>query len=56
LEDPSVRYFVVPQIETWLDQVDLGDAMEYVSRAVDKYWSDCQLEVGLTVVAFSARV
>jgi ubiquinone/menaquinone biosynthesis C-methylase UbiE len=56
LEDPSVRYFVVPQIETWLDQVDLGDAMEYVSRAVDKYWSESQLELALTVVAFSARV
>ncbi len=56
LEDPAVRYFVVPQIEAWLDQVDLGDAMEYVSRAVDKYWSDSRLEMGLTVAAFSARL
>lgn len=55
LEDPAVRYFVVPQIEAWLDQVDLGEAMEYVSRAVDKYWSDSRLEIGLSVVAFSAR-
>lgn len=56
LEDPAVRYFVVPQIEAWLDQVDLSDAMEYVSRAVDKYWSDSQLEMALAVAAFSARI
>ncbi len=56
VEDPAIRYFVLPQVEAWLDQVDLGDAMEYVGRAVDKYWSDSQLELGLSVAAFSARL
>jgi SAM-dependent methyltransferase len=55
LEDPSVRYFIAPQIEAWLDQLDLGPAMEYVARAIDKYWSDTRMEMSLSVAAFSAR-
>lgn len=55
LEDPSVRYFIAPQVEAWLDQLDLGSAMEYVGRAIDKYWSDTRMEMGISVAAFSAR-
>jgi ubiquinone/menaquinone biosynthesis C-methylase UbiE len=55
LEDPSVRYFIAPQIEAWLDQLDLGPALEYVGRAIDKYWSDTRMEMGISVAAFSAR-
>lgn len=55
LEDPSVRYFIAPQIEAWLDQTDLASAMEYISRAIDKYWSDTRMEMQLSIAAFSAR-
>jgi ubiquinone/menaquinone biosynthesis C-methylase UbiE len=55
LEDPSVRYFIAPQIESWLDQLDLASAMEYVGRAIDKYWSDTRMDLGISIVAFSAR-
>lgn len=55
LEDPSVRYFVTPQVESWLDQVDLASAMEYVGRAIDKYWSEDRMELGVSIAAFSAR-
>lgn len=55
LEDPSVRYFVTPQVEAWLDQLDLASAFEYVGRAIDKYWSDTRMEMGVSVAAFSAR-
>jgi hypothetical protein len=55
LEDPSVRYFVTPQVESWLDQLDLASAMEYVGRAIDKYWSEEKMELGISIAAFSAR-
>ena len=55
LEDPSVRYFIVPQIEAWLDQTDLASAMEYISRAIDKYWSDIRMDMQFSIAAFSAR-
>lgn len=55
LEDPSVRYFIAPQIEAWLDQLDLAPALDYAARAIDKYWSDTRMEMSLSVAAFSAR-
>jgi ubiquinone/menaquinone biosynthesis C-methylase UbiE len=55
LEDPAVRYFIAPQVEAWLDQLDLASAMEYVARAIDKYWSDTKMEMNVSVAAFSAR-
>lgn len=55
LEDPSVRYFIAPQIEAWLDQIDLAPAMEYAARAIDKYWSESRMELGVTIAALSAR-
>lgn len=55
LDDPSVRYFIAPQLEAWLDQADLAAALEYVGRAIDKYWSDSKMELGFTVAALSAR-
>lgn len=55
LEDPAVRYFVAPQLESWLEQVDLGVALEYVARAIDKYWSDSRMDLGVSIAALSAR-
>lgn len=55
LEDPAVRYFIAPQVEAWLDHLDLASAFEYVARAIDKYWSDTRMEMNVSVAAFSAR-
>jgi ubiquinone/menaquinone biosynthesis C-methylase UbiE len=55
LEDPAVRYFIAPQVESWLDQLDLAAAMDYVGRAIDKYWSEDRMEMNVSVAAFSAR-
>lgn len=55
LEDPALRYFITPQLEASLANVDLGAAMEYVARAIDKYWSDSRMELGVSIAAISAR-
>ena len=55
LEDPATRYLIAPQIAHWLEQGDLAPALEYVGRAIDKYWSEARLELAVTVAAFSAR-
>lgn len=55
LEDPSARFFIVPTLLDWLGVDDLGEAMTYVAKAVDKYWSDERLDLGLKVLALSAR-
>ncbi len=55
LEEPACRFFVFPQIAEWLEIEDLGDALVYVARAVDKYWSDEKLELGVQMASISAR-
>ncbi len=55
LEDPACRFFVFPQISDWLDGEDLSQAMAYVAKAVDKYWSDERLELEVKMLAVSAR-
>lgn len=55
LEDPSARFFIVPTLQDWLGIEDLAEAMTYVAKAVDKYWSDERLDLGLKVLALSAR-
>lgn len=55
LEDPATRYLIAPQISHWLEQGDLSPALEYVARAIDKYWSEDRMELSVTVAALSAR-
>lgn len=55
LEDPSARFFIFPQIASWLEYENLQPAFEYVAKAVDKYWSDERLDLGVRMAAFSAR-
>jgi len=55
LEDPSARFLIVPQLLDWLHVDDLTDAMAYVARAVDKYWSGERMDLTMKLGAFSAR-
>lgn len=55
IEDPATRYFILPMLETWLGTEDLSTAGRYFVDAIDKYWSEEQFELGVTVAAVSAR-
>lgn len=55
VEDPTVRFFIAPTLAGWVGAADLGEALSYVGRAVDKYWSDESLELKIKLAAFSAR-
>ena len=55
LEDPATRFLIAPQIAYWLEQADISPAMEYVGRAIDKYWSEERMELSVTIAAVSAR-
>jgi len=54
-EDPAVRFFIAPTLAGWLGAPNLSDALSYVGRAIDKYWSGESLELKLKIAAFSAR-
>jgi len=55
LDDPTMRFFIAPTLAGWIGAPELTEAMAYVARAVDKYWSDESLELKLKLAAFSAR-
>jgi SAM-dependent methyltransferase len=55
LDDPTMRLFIEPTLAGWLGVPNLTEALSYVARAVDKYWSDETLELKLKIAAFSAR-
>lgn len=55
IEDPATRFFILPELETWLGSIDLSDASRYFVEAIDKYWSEDPIEIGVTLVAVSAR-
>jgi SAM-dependent methyltransferase len=55
VEDPVTRFFILPEIQAWLGSDDLSEPARYFVEAVDKYWSEELLEVGVSIVAVSAR-
>ena len=55
LEDPALRLLIRPQLESWLDGYDLSEALNYVAHAMDRYFSEETVSIGLTIAAFSAR-
>lgn len=55
VEDPATRFFILPEIETWLGAVDLSEASRYFVDAIDKYWSEDPVELSVTLAAISAR-
>ncbi|NLE88605.1 MAG: class I SAM-dependent methyltransferase [Myxococcales bacterium] len=55
VEDPATRFFILPELEGWLGAVDLTEPSRYFVEAIDKYWSEDPIELGVTLVAVSAR-
>jgi SAM-dependent methyltransferase len=55
LEDPVSRLLVFPEISSWLELGDLEGPLDYVARAVDKYWSEDKMTLSLNVGCASAR-
>jgi len=55
LEDPAMRLLILPEIRTWLHLDQLDGALDYLARAVDKYWSEDKLSLSLNVGCASAR-
>jgi len=55
IEDPAVRLLILPEIRTWMHLDRLDGALDYLARAVDKYWSEDKLSLSLNVGCASAR-
>jgi len=55
IEDPAMRLLILPEIRTWLQVDQLDGALDYLARAVDKYWSEDKLSLSLNVGCASAR-
>jgi hypothetical protein len=46
---------ILPQIAAWLGRETVAREGEYVARAIDRYWSESSMELGVHLVALSAR-
>jgi hypothetical protein len=55
IEDPATRLLILPEIRTWMNVDNLDRALDYLARAVDKYWSEDKLSLSLNVGCASAR-
>ena len=50
-----MRLLILPEIRTWMNVENLDSALDYLSLAVDKYWSEDRLSLSLNVGCASAR-
>lgn len=55
IEDPASRLLILPEVRSWLGTADLKEPLGYVRDAVDKYWSETQLGLSLSIGCASAR-
>lgn len=55
IEDPAMRLLILPELRTWLRVAELDGALDYLARAVDKYWSEDKLSLSVNVGCASAR-
>jgi SAM-dependent methyltransferase len=55
IEDPATRLMILPEIRTWMQVDDLERPLQYLSQAVDKYWSEDKLLLSVNVGCASAR-
>lgn len=55
VEDPATRLLILPEIRSWIPSSDLARPFDYAREAIDKYWSEGQLELSLNVGCASAR-
>jgi SAM-dependent methyltransferase len=56
MEDPVTRLQILPELHMWLGEHELKKPLEYVRDAIDKYWSETELELTVNVGCASARV
>lgn len=56
VEDPVTRLQIMPELHTWLGELELKKPLDYVRDAIDKYWSEGKLELTVHVGCASARV
>ncbi len=54
-EDPTTRLLILPELRSWLPNSDLGRPLDYVREAMDKYWSETNVELSINVGCASAR-
>ncbi|HEU5074475.1 MAG TPA: class I SAM-dependent methyltransferase [Polyangiaceae bacterium] len=55
VEDPAMRLLILPEIRSWMHVDDLDGALDYLARAIDKYWSEDKLLLSVNVGCASAR-
>lgn len=55
VEDPVSRLLILPEVRSWLPLADTRRPLEYVREAIDKYWSESELEISINIGAASAR-
>src|SRR5690606_9306754 len=56
IEDPAMRLLILPALRTWLRVAELDGALDYLARAVDKYWSEDKLSLSVNVGCASAPI
>jgi SAM-dependent methyltransferase len=54
-EDPVTRLLLLPELRLSMNMGDLEEAFEYVSDAIDRYWSDSAFELTVQVGCASGR-
>ena len=54
-EDPVTRLLLLPELRLNMNMGDLEEAFEYVSDAIDRYWSDSAFELTVQVGCASGR-
>ncbi len=54
-EDPVTRLLLLPELRLSLNMGDLEEAFDYVSDAIDRYWSDSAFELTVQVGCASGR-
>jgi SAM-dependent methyltransferase len=55
VEDPATRLLILPELGPAIDGQALAKPALYLRDAIDKYWSETQFELSLTVGCASAR-
>jgi ubiquinone/menaquinone biosynthesis C-methylase UbiE len=55
VEDPATRLFILPDLAEALGGRKLDQPASYLRDAIDKYWSEAEFELGLSVGCASGR-
>ena len=55
MEDPVSRLLILPELRASFPELNLDEPLQYVRDAIDRYWSENQFELSLSVGCASAR-